>query len=108
MCCGRNFCTGSGKGSSFPLHNLCPLPEYKRSLARSRGKTCCRDAWELFAFIEDGAGREGSENHGANFQDHWVLMLVEVSAFANRGMEPFQEQVGAAAGKAKLEGVAQL
>lgn len=41
-------------------------------------------------------------------QDHWVLMLVEVSAFANRGMEPFQEQVGAVAGKAKLEGDAQL
>ena len=29
-------------------------------------------------------------------------------AFENRGMEPFQEHVGAVAGKAKLEGDAQL
>ena len=48
----------------------------ERFLRGSRGKACCRDAWELFAFIEDEAGREGSENHDANFQDHWVLMLV--------------------------------
>lgn len=46
---------------------LCPLPEYKGPLPGPEARPAAETAWELFAFIEDGAGREGSENHGANF-----------------------------------------